>query len=95
MDYRIKSGNDEMGTCDFAEGRGHARTLGEGLEGDDCEGLLDPFEGLELPGDEVADVAVVGQVALDEEVVLARGRVDLRDLLDRLHRRVRDLVGAA
>jgi hypothetical protein len=43
----------------------------------------------------MADVLVVGQVALHHQVVLAGDRINLRDLLDALHGLVGDLIGLA
>src|SRR5690606_14660412 len=67
----------------------------EGLEGDQGEGVLHPRKGLDGVGHEVTDVHSVGKIALHQQIVLARDRIDFRHLLDREHRLVGDLVGLA
>src|SRR6185436_10548315 len=69
-------------------------TLAERLEGDEGEGVLHAGQRLDVAGDEVADVGLVVEVALHQQVVLAGGRIDLRHLLDAA-RIVGDLVGLA
>src|SRR5690625_2132523 len=68
---------------------------GEGLEGDQREGVLDAFDPLDGFRHEVADVGVVRQVALDQKIVLAGGRIDFRNLLHGLDEFVGHLVGLA
>src|SRR6185437_6515080 len=67
---------------------------GEGLEGNGREGVLHVTQRLDLAGDEVADVGLLIEIALHQQVVLTRGRVDLRHALDR-QRFLGDLVGLA
>src|SRR5690348_6162075 len=74
--------------------RWRALPSGEGLEGDGREGVLHVPQRLDLAGDEVADVGLLVEIALHQQVVLARGRVDLRHALDR-QRFLGDLVGLA
>src|SRR6185437_4979731 len=50
----------------------------ERLEGDDGVGVLDAWNDLHLLVDEMADVGVVVDVELDQQIVVAGGRVDLR-----------------
>src|SRR5215831_1812979 len=57
-------------------------TSAEGLEGDQGKGVLHAGQRLDLAGDEMADVGLVVEIALHQEVVLAGGRIDLGDLLD-------------
>src|SRR5690606_16086594 len=68
---------------------------GERLERDQGEGVLDPVQGLHATGDEAADVRLVVQIELHQQVVLAGDRVYLGDLLDVLHGGIGDLVGPA
>src|SRR6185312_11230799 len=74
--------------------RSQALPSGESLEGDGREGVLHVPQRLDLAGDEVADVGLLVEIALHQQVVLARGRVDLRHALDR-ERFLGDLVGLA
>src|SRR6187549_1273109 len=50
----------------------------ERLEGDDGVGVLDARNHLHLLVDEMADVGVVADVELDQQIVVARGGIDLR-----------------
>src|ERR1700735_4592126 len=50
----------------------------ERLEGDDGMGVLDAGNDLDLLVDEVADVGVVIDIELHQEIVIARGGLDLR-----------------
>src|SRR6185312_2278055 len=74
--------------------RSQALPSGESLEGDGREGVLHVPQRLDLAGDEVADVGLLVEIALHQQVVLARGRVDLRHALDR-QRLLGDLVSLA
>src|SRR5215475_9479581 len=69
-------------------------TRPERLEGDDGKGVLDARNDLHLLVDEVADVGVLVDIELDQEVVLARGGVDLRGDLG-LRKRIGDHIGLA
>ena len=48
----------------------------ERFEGDDGVGILDALDGLDLLVDEMTDVGLVLDVELDQEVVVAGGRID-------------------
>src|SRR5665213_4493086 len=50
----------------------------EGLEGDDGVGFLDARQDLHLLVDEVADVGILVDVELDQQVVIPRSGIDLR-----------------
>src|SRR5262245_12131778 len=50
----------------------------EGLEGDDGVGVLDARDHLHLLVDEMADIGVVVDVELDQEIVVAGCGIDLR-----------------
>ena len=67
--------------------------LGKGLKGDYRERIADAFKPLNLLGNEMADILVGIEVGFDQQIILARGRVNLRDLLDRLYGAVGDLIG--
>ena len=56
---------------------------------------LTPGRRLQPLGHEMADIGRIRQIAFHQQIELARGRIDLRDLLDIADRRVRDLVGLA
>jgi hypothetical protein len=66
----------------------------ERLEGDDGVGVLDARNDLHLLVDEVADIGVVVDVELDQQVVIARGGLDLGGDLG-LGERVGDGIGLA
>src|ERR1700761_5494842 len=66
----------------------------ERLEGDDGMGVLNARNDLDLLVDEVADVGVVIDIELHQEIVIARGGVDFRGNLG-LGERVGDGVGLA
>src|SRR5712691_11116325 len=66
----------------------------ERLEGDDGEGVLDARNELHLLVHEVADVGVVVDIELDQEVVMPCGGIDLRGDLG-FRKRVGDGVGLA
>src|SRR5258707_5996509 len=67
----------------------------ERLVGDDREGVFHARQDLQLLGDEAADIGIFGEIALHQEIVLARGRIDFGDLLDNLDRFVGDDIGLA
>src|SRR5882757_539842 len=71
-----------------------ALTRAERLEGDDGVGVLDTRNDLHLLIDEMADVGVVVDVELDQQVVIAGGGVDLRGDLG-FRERVGDGIGLA
>src|SRR5262245_33992901 len=66
----------------------------ERLEGDDRAGVLNARDGLHLLVDEMADVGLVLDVELHQEVEVAGGRIDFRSEL-RVRELVRHLVGLA
>src|ERR1700680_4669993 len=66
----------------------------ERLEGNDGVGVLDAGNDLHLLVDEMADISVVVDVELHQEVVIARGRIDLGGDLG-LGKRVGDGIGLA
>jgi hypothetical protein len=68
---------------------------GKRLERNRREGVGDAQQGLDVAGDEMADIRVVGQVALHQQVELARGGIDLRDLIDVQRGLVGDVIGPA
>src|SRR5688572_1694916 len=75
-------------------GRRPRARSGERLEGDQREGVLDAIQRLRPAGDEAADVDLVLEVELHQQIVLTRGRMHLGHRLDVLDRRVGDIVGA-
>src|ERR1700712_3829463 len=66
----------------------------ERLEGDDGVGVLDAGNDLHLLVDEMADVGVVVDIELDQQVVISGGGIDLRGDLG-FRERVGDGVGLA
>src|SRR6202453_884206 len=72
----------------------HALAGAECLEGDDGVGVLDAGNDLHLLIDEMANISVVVDVELHQEVVITRGRIDLGGDLG-LGKRVGDGVGLA
>ncbi len=74
---------------------GAGEDSGKRFESVDRKGVFDAGQELELAGDETADIGVVVEIALHQQIVLARDRMHLGDLLDVLHRGVGDLVGLA
>src|SRR3979411_3201541 len=56
----------------------HALAGAERLEGDDGMGVLDAGNHLYLLVDEMADVGVIVDVEFDQQIVVARGGIDLR-----------------
>jgi hypothetical protein len=80
------------------EGPGAKRREGEGLskslEGNEGEVVFDASEPLDLVGYEMADVLPFGEIAFQQEIVLARDGVNFRHGFDRLHDGVGHLIGA-
>src|SRR3982074_199174 len=72
----------------------HALAGAERLEGDDGVGVLDAGNGLHLLVDEMADVGVVVDVELDQQVVIPCGGINLRGDLG-FGERVGDGIGLA
>ena len=66
----------------------------ERLEGDDGVGVLDTRNHLHLLVDEMADVGVVADIELDQQIVIAGGGLDLRGDLG-LGERIGDGIGLA
>src|SRR6478735_10877784 len=74
---------------------GDARSAAaERLEGNDGVGVLDTGNDLHLLVDEMADVGLVVDVELDQQVVMAGGGVDLRGNLG-LRQRIGHRIGLA
>src|SRR5216684_672263 len=69
-------------------------TGAERLEGDDGVGVLDAGDHLHLLVDEMADVGVVIDVELNQQVVIAGGGIDLRGDLG-LRERIGHRIGLA
>src|SRR5215831_8808150 len=66
----------------------------ERLEGDDGMGVLDARDRLHLLVDEMADVGVLVDIELDQEVIVTGGRIDLGRNLG-LGKRVGHRIGLA
>src|ERR1700738_3155279 len=73
---------------------GRNLTRAECLEGDDGVGVLDAGNYLHLFVDEMADVGVVVDVELDQEIVVAGGGIDLRGDLG-FRKRIGNRIGLA